>query len=50
MNVVSTKELFEQSQYSIEELEQFRDENGYIDLAKAGVTFPKDSREIVRKS
>lgn len=47
---MSSKELFEQCPYSIEELEQFRDENGYIDLIKAGVAFPKDSREIVRKS
>ena len=50
VNFVSSKELFEQCPYSIEELEQFRDENGYIDLIKAGVAFPKDSREIVRKS
>ena len=43
------EELFEQCQYSIAELEQFRDENGFIDLVKAGVNFPGDSREIMRK-
>ena len=45
---MSSKELFEQCPYSIEELEHFRDETGFIDLIKAGVGFPKDSREIVR--
>ena len=47
---MSSKELFEQCPYSIEELEQFRDDSGFIDLTKAGVAFLKDSREIVRKS
>lgn len=40
---------FESCKYSIEELEQFRDENGFIDLTKAGVSFQKGSREIIRK-
>lgn len=37
--------IFEQSQYSLEDLEQFRDENGFIDLTKAGIKFSKDTRE-----
>ena len=40
---------FESCEYSIEDLEQFRDENGFIDLTKAGVSFQKGSREIIRK-
>lgn len=39
---------FESCEYSIEDLEQFRDENGFIDLTKAGVSFQKGSREIIR--
>ncbi len=37
--------IFFNSQYSIEELEQFRDENGFIDLTKAGVEFIEGTRE-----
>ncbi len=40
---------FEACKYSIEDLEQFRDENGFIDLTKAGVSFQSGSREIVRQ-
>ena len=40
-------EKFIQSQYSIEELEQFRDENGFIDLSAAGIRITPESREIV---
>ena len=41
--------LFEACKYSIEDLDQFRDENGFIDLSKAGVSFQKGSREIIRE-
>lgn len=34
------------SEYSIEDLEQFRDEHGFIDLSKAGIKFTIESREI----
>lgn len=37
--------IFFNSQYSIEDLEQFRDENGFIDLTKAGVQFTEETRE-----
>ena len=40
---------FEVCKYSIDDLDQFRDENGFIDLTKAGVSFQKGSREIIRK-
>lgn len=39
MNVVK-------SEYSIEDLEQFRDKDGFIDLSKAGIEFTLESREI----
>ena len=35
-----------QSEYSIEDLEQFRDENGFIDITKAGIEFTDESREM----
>ena len=37
--------IFFNSQYSIEDLEQFRDEQGFIDLTKAGVEFTEETRE-----
>lgn len=40
-------EEFVKSEYSIEDLEQFRDENGFIDLTKAGISFTEQSREVV---
>ena len=40
-------ERFERSDYSLEDLNQFRDENGFIDLTKAGVTLSKNSREYI---
>ncbi len=40
-------EEFIRSPYSIMELEQFRDESGFIDLTKAGIVFSEESREIV---
>lgn len=46
---MSEMNQFEACEYSIEDLEQFRDENGFIDLTKAGVSFQKGSREIIRK-
>lgn len=35
------------SNYSLEELEQFRDEKGFIDLSRAGVKFSDATREFV---
>lgn len=35
-----------QSQYSLEDLEQFRDEEGFINLTEAGIEFNMQSREI----
>lgn len=35
-----------QSQYSVEDLEQFRDKEGFINLAKAGIELTRQSREI----
>ena len=35
-----------QSEYSIEDLEQFRDEKGFIDITKAGIQFTRESREM----
>ena len=35
-----------QSQYSIEDLEQFRDKEGFINLTKAGIELTRQSREI----
>ena len=37
--------IFFNSQYSIEDLEQFRDENGFIDLTQAGIQFIEGTRE-----
>ena len=34
------------SNLSLEDLEQFRDEEGYIDLDKAGLEVAKESREV----
>ncbi len=34
------------SDFSIEDLEQFRDKNGFIDLSKTNISFTKESREI----
>ena len=38
---------FYSCEYSIDELNEFRDENGFIDLDKAKIEFTKESREIV---
>lgn len=38
---------FESCQYSIDELDAFRDENGFIDLNKVGVTLSAASRVII---
>lgn len=46
---MSEMSQFEACKYSIGDLEQFRDKNGFIDLSKAGVSFQKGSREIIRK-
>lgn len=46
---MSEMSRFEACKYSIEDLEQFRNEKGFIDLSKAGVSFQKGSREIIRK-
>lgn len=35
------------SNYSLEELEQFRDEKGFIDLSRIGIKFGDDTREFV---
>lgn len=40
-------ERFEQSEYSLKDLEQFRDENGFIDLSKTGITLSNESREYI---
>lgn len=37
--------VFFNSQYRLEDLEQFRDKNGFIDLAKAGIEFIEGTRE-----
>lgn len=37
--------IFFNGQYSIEDLEQFRDENGFIDLTKTGIEFTSETRE-----
>ena len=37
--------MFIKSKYSLEDLEQFRDENGFIDLSKAGIQLTAESRE-----
>lgn len=39
--------VFFDSAYSLEDLEQFRDENGFIDLSKAGIQITDESREQV---
>lgn len=36
---------FFKSEYSLEDLDQFRDENGFIDLSKTDIVFTKESRE-----
>lgn len=41
------EERFEQSKISFEDLENFRDENGFIDLTKAGITLSNKSREYI---
>lgn len=38
---------FEESGYSLEDLEMFRDENGFIDLTQAGGTLSENSREYI---
>ena len=38
---------FVKSRYSIEDLEQFRDKNGFIDLTQAEIVFTAQSREVV---
>ena len=40
-------ERFEQSELSLEELEQFRDENGFIDLTQTGIKLSNNSREYI---
>ena len=45
--VKNMKERFEQSELSLEELEQFRDENGFIDLSKAGIFLTDKSKEYI---
>lgn len=35
------------SEYSLEDLEKFRDEKGFIDLSKIGIEFNDDTREFV---
>lgn len=44
---MENNEEFVKSEYSIEDLEQFRDENGFIDLTKAEIAFTAQSREVV---
>lgn len=39
------EEGFFQSEYSLEDLEQFRDKNGFIDLSKAKIQFTAETRE-----
>lgn len=39
------EEGFFQSEYSLKDLEQFRDENGFIDLSKAKIQFTAETRE-----
>ena len=43
--VMSSEAGFSSCDYSIEELEQFRDENGFIDLTNTGIVLTDDSRE-----
>lgn len=38
---------FFESEYSVEDLEQFRDEEGFIDLSKAGIQITDESREHI---
>ena len=40
------EDRFDKCQYSLEELEAFRDKEGFIDLTQAGVRFTTNSREI----
>ena len=44
---MSTEEMFTNCKYSIAELEQFRDEDGFINLDKINLDFSKESREIM---
>lgn len=44
---MENNEEFVKSEYSIEDLEQFRDENGFIDLTKTEIAFTAQSREVV---
>lgn len=41
---------FFESEYSVEDLEQFRDEEGFIDLSKAGIQITDESREHIGNS
>lgn len=41
------EEKFEYSNYSLEDLEQFRDEKGFIDLSKANIEFTDKSKEAM---
>ena len=38
-------DYFIQSNYSLEDLEDFRDSNGFIDLTSAGIQLTNESRE-----
>ena len=38
-------DYFIQSNYSLEDLENFRDSNGFIDLTSAGIQLTNESRE-----
>lgn len=40
-------DMFVHSDYSIEDLETFRDSEGFIDLTKAGIEITDESREII---
>ena len=41
------EERFEQSKLSLEDLESFRDDEGFIDLSRAGITLSNKSREYI---
>lgn len=38
--------IFSKCNYSIQDLEQFRDENGFIDLDKAAINLEENSKEL----
>lgn len=40
-------DMFVHSNYSIEDLEMFRDTDGFIDLTRTGIEFTDESREII---